>query len=319
MTAIGGYNQISIPELETQLHPGAYRFQSARAALYAYIKAENIRVLYVPNYMCDSLFPALEALSVEVEFYSINESLLPQNDFSKSLPKDNKVLLVNYFGLLTEQIKPLVKNQPDLFVIDNSQALFSDHIEGATSIYSPRKFLGIPDGGFLKTNSKITVPETCFDSSPYISHLLLRAAGNVSEGYIKFQNAEYALDDFIPKQMSVISSYLIKTTDLNNIAEKRRENYSFLQSQFSEINKLDFPIYEQIPLCYPLKVMLPVGDVCSELAKLSIFLPRYWQSKHNGVVGKEMFEKTLFLPIDERLRKQDLELLVNTVATALDL
>lgn len=319
MTAIGGYNQIALPDLKTQLHPDSYRFQSARAALYAYIKAENIRVLYVPNYMCDSLFPALEALSVEVKFYSINESLLPQNAFCKNLPKSSKVLLVNYFGLLTDQIKLLVKKQPDLFVIDNSQALFSDHIEGTTSIYSPRKFLGIPDGGLLKTNSEITVPEAYFDSSPYISHLLQRAAGNVSEGYINFQNAEYALNDYIPKKMSAISSYLIKSTDLNNIVEKRRENYSFLQSQFSEINKLDFPIYEQTPLCYPLKVMLPVGDVCSELTKHSIFLPRYWQSKHNGVVGKEMFEKTLFMPIDERLREKDLELLMNTVTEALDL
>ena len=299
--AIGGYNQLPLISLDTQLGAEAYQFQSARAALYAYLNTAKIKTLYVPNYICDSIFPALKSLTVEVKFYSVNEQLLPVSCPKRINKSDSRILLVNYFGLLNEQIKTLTAVEPELFIVDNSQALFCEHIEGTTSIYSPRKFLGIPDGGFLRTATKINMPEALYDASENVGHLLLRAAGDVQAGYARFLAAEQALECFIPKKISVISAHLIKCADINAIKEKRRRNYKVLYNKFRSLNQLQFPVNDHVPLCYPLKLGSNVTSICRALIDNAIYLPRYWRSDYSGDVGVNMFENTLFLPIDERL------------------
>ncbi|MBB1424525.1 hypothetical protein H5200_21815 [Pseudoalteromonas sp. SG43-7] len=315
--AIGGYNQLPLISLDTQLGTEAYKFQSARAALYAYLSATKIKTLYVPNYICDSIFPALKSLTVEVKFYSVNEQLLPVNCPELTEKSDSRILLVNYFGLLNEQIKMLTAVKPELFIVDNSQALFCEHIEGTTSIYSPRKFLGIPDGGLLRTEIKINMPEARYDASENVGHLLLRAAGDVQAGYARFLDAEQMLECFIPKKISVISAHLIKCADLNTIKEKRRRNYKILYNKFRTLNQLQLPINDHVPLCYPLKLELNVTSICRELIDNAIYLPRYWSSQHSGSVGKGMFENTLFLPVDERISTTELLQLVKLIRTKL--
>tara|TARA_R110000796_G_scaffold98443_2_gene205885 strand:+ start:1399 stop:2349 length:951 start_codon:yes stop_codon:yes gene_type:complete len=315
--AIGGYNQLPLNSLDTQLGADAYQFQSARAALYAYLSATKIKTLYVPNYICDSIFPALKSLAVEIKFYSVNERLLPIDCSKLTKKSDSRVLLVNYFGLLNEQIKMLTAVEPELFIVDNSQALFCEHIEGTTSIYSPRKFLGIPDGGLLRTTEKINIPEHRYDASDNVGHLLLRAAGEVQAGYERFLAAEQALECFIPKKISVISAHLIKCADINVIKEKRRRNYKILYHKFKLLNQLQFPINGHVPLCYPLKLGGSVTSICRELIKSAIYLPRYWRSDFNGEVGRAMYENTLFLPIDERISSDELMNLVKLIKNKL--
>ncbi|PTA50729.1 hypothetical protein C9I43_09550 [Shewanella morhuae] len=311
--AIGGYNQLSLTSFNTQLDIKAYQFQSARAALYAYLNVVKIKKLYVPNYICDSIFSALESLNVNVIFYSINDLLLPDNISECTSTNDSKILLVNYFGLLSEQIKILTTIRPESFIVDNSQALFCEHIEGTTSIYSPRKFLGIPDGGLLRTSINIEMPEDCYDASKNCGHLLLRAAGYVQAGYSQFLEAEQALECFIPKKMSVISAYLINCADINRIKEKRQRNYKFLYDKFKSLNQLQLPINGQVPLCYPLKISHDVGSVYKQLIDNGIYLPRYWKSEFSGEVGVYMFQNTLFLPIDERLEEDDVQALSDII------
>ncbi|MDN3396823.1 MULTISPECIES: hypothetical protein [unclassified Pseudoalteromonas] len=315
--AIGGYNQLPLISLDTQLGADAYQFQSARAALYAYLNAAKIKTLYVPNYICDSIFPALKSLTIEVKFYSVNEQLLPESCPKQINKSNSRILLVNYFGLLNEQIKTLTAVSPELFIVDNSQALFSEHIEGTTSIYSPRKFLGIPDGGLLRTEIKINMPEALYDASENVGHLLLRAAGDVQAGYVRFLAAEQALECFIPKKISVISAHLIKCADINAIKEKRRRNYKILYNEFKSINQLNLPVDEHVPLCYPLKISFNVASICKELVSSAVYLPRYWCSYHSGSVGKDMFENTLFLPVDERISTTKLLQLVKLIRNKL--
>lgn len=315
--AIGGYNQLPLTSLNTQLGTEAYKFQSARAALYAYLNTAKIKTLYVPNYICDSIFPALKSLAVEIKFYSVNERLLPIDCPKLTKKSDSRILLVNYFGLLNEQIKMLTAVEPELFIVDNSQALFCEHIEGTTSIYSPRKFLGIPDGGLLRTEIKVNMPETRYDASENVGHLLLRAAGDVQGGYARFLAAEQALECFIPKKISVISAHLIKCADINAIKEKRRRNYKVLYKKFRSLNQLQFPINDHVPLCYPLKLGLNVTSICRALIDNAIYLPRYWRSDYSGDVGVNMFENTLFLPIDERISSDELMNLVKLIKNKL--
>ncbi len=311
--SIGGYNQLSLASLNTQLHNKAFKYQSARAALYAYLCAEKIKILYLPNYICDSIIPAIKSLNIDIRIYPISKELLPINMRKNLKESDSRVLIVNYFGLLSKQIKKLITEEPSWFIIDNSQALFCEHIEGTTSIYSPRKFLGIPDGGFLRTSVNINMPEGFFDASKNIGHLLLRAAGDTQTGYGQFLQAEQALECFIPKKTSIISTYLIKCADIKAIKKMRRRNYELLVQRFKSLNQLRLSLDEQVPLCYPLKLAFKVDYICKALIEDAIFLPRYWQSQFSGEIGQCMFENTLFLPIDERLTEDNVKQLSDII------
>lgn len=315
--AIGGYNQLSLTDLNTVLHPEAYCFQSARAALYAYLNETKVKVIYLPNYICDSIIPAIKALHIQIEFYEINAKLEPEININNLDKSNSKILIINYFGLLDEKINKITALEAELFIIDNSQALFCEHIEGTTSIYSPRKFLGIPDGGYLFTSKNIAMPTEHFDASKNSGHLLLRAAGSVQEGYTRFLEAEQALDSFSPKKMSLISEHLIKCTDINNIKEKRQTNYKFLYEKFKSLNQLQIPLNQQVPLCYPLILTFDISIICRQLVDSEIYLPRYWRSEYSGKIGQDMFERTLFLPVDERIATNDLLHLIEIIKAKL--
>ncbi|WP_373938100.1 hypothetical protein L0990_01050 [Vibrio kanaloae] len=310
---IGGYNQLSLQSFGSGFGEDIYNYQSARAALYSFCSAQNIKEIYVPNYICDSIFPALKSLGIRIYFYSINDNLLPEKFPIIKNTKSSKVLIVNYFGLLSEELKEIVMKEPEAFIVDNSQALFNDHLEGATSIYSPRKFLGLPDGGFLKTSEKIKLPTTLYDASKKIGHLLLRAAGDVQGGYEQFLEAEKALECYLPKKMSLISSFLIECNNFKKIKECRQYNYNELNSKFKSINRLSFKFTNQVPLCYPLKLDFNVSHICKELVGEKIYLPRYWDNKSNGSLGQDIFHKTLFLPVDERIDEMNISKLISLV------
>ncbi|WP_335921476.1 hypothetical protein [Shewanella chilikensis] len=316
--SIGGYNQLCLRDLKTTIHENSYRFQSARSSLYAYLLADNIKLIYVPNYVCDSILPAIKALGVRIKFYSVDKRLLPIDINLNERDENTKILIINYFGLLDDDIKKLVKQSPTQYIVDNSQALFSNHICGSVSIYSPRKFLGIPDGGFLYSPVNVLLPDEYFDSTNSIAHLLLRPAGEVQNGYQKFLAAECLLDDFLPKRMSQISEFLVRCIDIDSIKAKRRQNYLTLSESFDSINEFNAPLNSQVPLCYPLKLTLNVGSICKKLIEYSVYLPRYWKSDYNQGIGLQMYNNTLFLPIDERLSKQEINDLVTAVKKCID-
>lgn len=312
--SFGGYNQLGLSTLNTSLYPESYKFQSARAALYEYCRKEKVRRIYMPNYICESILPALKSLNIEIIYYPITDILTPEKLPNIELEERSRIFLVNFFGLLDEGIKKIVsKFEPKYFIIDNSQALFSNYIEGTTTIYSPRKFLGIPDGGFLITPSIIDSELEEFDSSQNVGHLLLRSAGCVSQGYAKFLIAEKALDCYFPKKMSRISEYLIECSDLVKIKQKRIENYSLLDRVFRGINRFSLSVDSGAPLCYPLTLDFDVKNLCVDLIDSSIFLPRYWPSESNGVVGQNMYNRTLFLPVDQRISLSGVKELVSII------
>ena len=76
------------------------------------------------------------------------------------LPEDCDVLYVNYFGLCDENVERLLQEVPkEKLIIDNSQALFALPSNAMATIYSIRKFIGVPDY-IISTYRKF--PYTCF-------------------------------------------------------------------------------------------------------------------------------------------------------------
>ncbi|NAZ95988.1 hypothetical protein [Vibrio toranzoniae] len=309
--AIGGYNQIRLRRIENNLVPKYNTFQSARSALFSYLKSAKIKKIYLPSYICDSIIPCIQELDINIIWYEINNKLLPTN--IPKLSPSECFLIINYFGINFHRICELHFEQADQIIIDNSQALFSAHIPGTTSIYSPRKFLGIPDGGWLLTDIRIETPDKTWNSEDNISHLLLRDAGEIAEGYKKFIEAENVLDDFIPHKMSKLTKHLIQCIDLSEIEIKRRENYQYLYEKLNHINEFDFKIENNIPLCFPLHFNENISKIHKLLVSNDIFTPRYWPSQYNTDFSNKIYNNTLFLPIDERITCEKLDYICNLI------
>lgn len=312
---VGGYNQFDLKDNNIKLHKESYRFQSARAALYCYLMSSNVKLIYLPNYLCESIITPIKSLGIDIKFYNIDVDFLPVaiNDMLKV--ENAKILLINYFGLMGQEINKIVKCNENKFIVDNSQALFDEHISGTTTIYSPRKFLSIPDGGFLITDEQINFPSDYYDSSELTGHLFLRAAGFVSEGYQKFLKAERNLEEFTPLRMSKISEYMINSIDIEYVVNARVNNFLFLERELKDLNQIKFNCDSRsgAPLCYPLKFNYNIKNMHLALVRQNVFLPRYWFSSSNGKVGKDMYENSLFLPIDERINNIDIAKIISLI------
>lgn len=201
---IGGYIELEIKNKNKEYHKKAIALNSARSALAYTIKANDIKEMNVPLYNCPLIWETVEKAGCKIKFYNIDENLMPENEFNE----DEYILYVNYFGICSENTKKLSKKYKNL-IIDNAQSFYSKPL-GIASIYSPRKFFGVPDGGYLYTNKKLSEKfEQDKDSVNRFSHLIKRIEGGANWGYEDFNKNEESLDNTGIKTMSNLTKTLL--------------------------------------------------------------------------------------------------------------
>ncbi|MFM2588584.1 hypothetical protein [Vibrio sp. TBV020] len=311
---IGGFGELEYGNSSSSLHPKALKLQSARSALFLFLSNVVCRKIYIPSYVCDVILPVFKTLKIEAVFYQLDDRMLPDSVDLNSLLDGEFLLLVNYFGLCDKEIESYLYSHDahrSKVIIDNSQSLFSEPLDCSATVYSPRKFLGIADGGYLYTDVSLNnnYPKLFFDGMSHIDHLYLRMKGEISLGYEKFLASESEFTQLQPLFMSQISESLVDSYDLESIKIARVENYKKLDDEFSKINLSNLSLHSQsVPLCYPLVMSENVTNICRELIPKGIYLPRYWPRSNNY-----MYENTLFLPIDHRLKFADVRFLIESL------
>lgn len=320
-TAIGGYFQLELPEPKTHYHQNAQLYQSARAAFRALLQAGRPKKVFIPKYICDAILSPLTEEQIEYEWYELNDSL----DVSDSVVLgDNEWLLyANYFGICQTQVDRLLqKYSADQLVFDFSQAFFDPpRTEALATIYSPRKFFGVPDGGMLY--SKIAVKQPTVQdtgSLSRVSHLLKRLYEKPESGYSDYLLAEQSLEDSKPMLMSGLTQRLITSIDYEVVKQKRMENFSFLHEQLKSINLLSIHAKNQLaPLCYPL--ITHDSSLRDMLIKNRVFIPRYWHdaiTRLSPEISERMVECLLPLPIDQRYGQVDMERMVALILDSIN-
>lgn len=312
---IGGYFGFDLPNFG-DLYPDAIKLQSARAAVRAVLECNGITRVMMPAYICDSIIKAAVDAGVTVETYCLDESLYPI-DLPNLLPHECAFIYVNYFGLCQKNVARLQERIPSSrLIIDNSQALFAAHGDALASVYSPRKFVGLPDGGLLMASPslRITPPaEEDFQSIERMRYLLIRAAHSAREGYADFQKARNSLNDNSPKGMSRLTRYLIKSIQWDEVVKRRRENYSLMAQMMDAVNHMRWTLGDNdVPLCYPLTLRgCRIEEIKAELLARNIFVATYWLDALPRVKANSseamLIKETLFLPIDQRLDRAQVE------------
>ena len=314
---IGGYFGLDLPCHE-ELYPDALKLQSGRAAIRAVLEYANIGQVFLPSYICDSVIKAVTDSGAKIEFYALDETLYPKN-LPATIPEQAAVLYVNYFGLCAKNIAKLRTVIPaNRLIIDNSQALFAAHQGEWATIYSPRKFVGVPDGGLLihSTSLKFKMPDVEDSASiERMRPLIVRMAYSARQGYSDFKKIPLSLQDTTPLLMSRLTQRLLKSIPWVQVAQRRSENFLLMSKKLGSINRMYWELdVSDVQMCYPLT--LPgekVDQIRDQLTARNIFIPIYWQDALPRItpnsIETALTNHTLFIPIDQRMESNQVKML----------
>ena len=312
---IGGYFGLDLPDIG-DLYPEVIKLQSARAAIRAVLECNGINRVFIPNYICSSIIKSAIDAGVKVDTYDLDEFLFPKN-LPSLLPDQCVLIYVNYFGLCQHNITKLLNNiSADKLIIDNSHALFSKATDALATIYSPRKFVGLPDGGLLKASPLLRiVPPLVEDVGSFerMRYLLTRMAYSAREGYMDFEKARISLADSSPLTMSRLTQRLMKSIGWDQVAESRRVNYSRLALMLDSINDRKWICgLTDVPLCYPLTLSgCDMSKIKAKLVELNVFTATYWLDAlprvEENTIEDVRINNTLYLPIDQRMDTEQIE------------
>lgn len=317
--AIGGYQGLELPFYETNLERKMITTNSARSAIKLVLGAINARKVWLPAYTCDAVVEAAGELDVIIDFYNVDSNF--EVDAALQLKEEEYILIVDYFGFHSSLVKHNVRRFGyTKVIVDCSQAYFSEPTSALATIYSPRKFFGLPDGGLLYTDdSRIQAPEQRDTSSESrMAHLISRISNSPEATYQQYIEAEQAISKLSVQRMSCLTERLLHAVDYKGAKTARAQNARYLHARLGEFNHLKLKIDDSTaPLCYP---FLPAVKTASrtELIKQKIFVPSYWPEVRNRV-EKGSFEwqlatNGLFLPCDQRYNETDMERLIGLLA-----
>ncbi len=314
--AFGGYLGLELAEHPAEWLDKAYKFNSARAAFAHFVTQLNIGKVWLPRYICNTMIDFLSSQGTEITFYDINDEFEITTEIG--LDPHSLLLYVNYFGLCSRQAHKVIERYGAAnVVIDNSQAFFNKPFESLATIYSPRKYFGVPDGGLLYINGgNIQLPEQRDASSETrMSHLISRLSNSPEAAYQQYLEAEKAISKLQIKRMSRLTERLLRSIDYERAKIIRLGNARHLNKYLREYNQLNFTINEDsVPLCYP---FLPKVETSTreELIRKRVFLPCYWTEAlcrvEEGGFEWALINRGLFLPCDQRYNETDMEKLIS--------
>ncbi len=316
MKEIGGYFEFE-SLISNEFYSDLIAVNNARNALLYILKARKIKKLYIPYFLCDSISGVCDREDYDFEYYKIGNDFLPI--FDKKLGKDEYVYIVNYYGQIDNAKVELLKKDFKNIIFDNVQAFFQRPVDGVDTIYSCRKFFGVPDGGYVATDAVINEFLETDISKDRMKHLLGRFEGNsASDYYMYFKDNDNSFREAKLSLMSRLTHNIMGAIDYDIVRKKREENYSFLDSQLGKINKLSLkmPIG---PYAYPFYCKNGIS-IKKKLSEKKIFVATLWPNvlQMDDSVEKDYAENILPLPCDQRYNEEDMMRIVQEVMTCIN-
>lgn len=304
---IGGYIELE-KYRGKMLYEDAIKVNCGRNALHYLLITKKIHTIYIPKFMCNSNDVVLKKENVKCIYYNIDEQFHP---IIEERSEDEWLYIVNYYGQLSnEYIKSLGSN----IIVDNAQAYFQQPLQGYDTIYTCRKFFGVPDGALLYTDKLIE--ELPIDESfKRMNYLLGRFERGASEFYSEYvANNENFLGEPI-KTMSKLTENLLRAIDYDYVKDVRTKNFEYLHNQLSELNRLKLTI----PIgafMYPLYINNGVA-VRKKLLDIKIYVPTLWPDVfdicNENELEYNMAKDILPLPVDQRYDLEDMKFIADEV------
>lgn len=306
------------------------------------LNRQSKKHVYLPIYVCSSVIKSFEELEFEIEYYSMGENLNQPNLENIIIEENSIFLFVNYFGLENPIYKLLVeqKSKIDFYIIeDNVQAAFSifQHQVSDYKIYSFRKFVCQPDGALVISKKELIKRPALGEINKefvrdQIYGKILRNEVSMTDNYLSLlKKSESKLDNqkIIPRKISDISLFIMERQDIQEISDKRKENWLFLLNEINKNIYLKKHVHyilnrlknNEVPLGFPIIVDCKIRDeLLTKMREKNIFCPVHWNINNYPNNENKKFEidfdiskKIITLPIDQRISKKHLSYLIDSL------
>lgn len=315
MKEIGGYLELDNYNLP-MLHEDAIALNCGRNALAYLIESKNIKSIYLPYFLCDSVKNVCNKYNVQIKFYHIKD-----NFEIEDLEANNEwIYVVNYYGQLSREYMYELKKKYNNIILDNAQAYFNYPLKKLDTIYTCRKFFGVSDGAFLYTDKKITRNLEFDESFERIKFILGRYEREASQFYNdSVENNKLFMNEPI-KKMSKLTYNLLHAIDYKFIKDRRNENFEYLNEHLKSKNLLKVKECEG-PYMYPFMIKNS-EKIKKNLLLKKIYIPTLWPNVIN-----EMDESTLEykyaknilpIPCDQRYSLNEMKIIIEEIMECID-
>lgn len=312
MKEIGGFLEWETYEGK-ELHNNCIALNSGRNCLRYLIKTKNIKKIWLPKLLCSVISDTCEEENVDITYYSVNEQLRP--DIDKRIGIDEWLYLINYYGQYeVAEIKKYAEKYNNI-IVDNAQAMYDDPISGIDTLYTCRKYFGVPDGGYLYTNRHSDIILEQDESYNRMEFLMGRFEKSANEFYNDYRNNEEKIDKLPLKKMSKATHNLLCGINYDKVKDIREKNFAYLHQKLCELNKLELRI-PRGPYMYPLYIN-DGHKLRLRLQKEKIFIPLLWPNVINDLSQDNLeymlAENILPLPCDHRYNIKDMQYMVDII------
>ncbi len=211
-------------------------FVNARSAFSALARTWPTVPIWLPAFVCSDLLDP--ALAARTRFYPVLDGFRPNLAALEAGAKPGDlVVFVAHFGLLLDvETRAFAARRPDLRIVeDRAQALDAGPpIPGAWLLFSPRKLLGVADGGLLVAPDAAQSPPqptAAADADALWRAPRLRAAdpeGRDNAAWHAANQAKEAAMAVGDQAMTPESLAILETVSLDGLAVLRRANWDVL-------------------------------------------------------------------------------------------
>lgn len=317
MREIGGYFELELKKNVSFLHSEGVCLNSGRHALEFILRnIGKINHLWIPYFTCEVVLEPIKRLKIPYNFYHINSNLELKE--SIILGDNDYILVTNYFGIKDKYIIELSQIYEDHLIVDNAQAFFSKPIENINTIYSPRKFVGIPDGGIAFIDENISSDGIEQDYSyDRCSHLLKRLELEASYAYSDFRDNSRKLSELPILKMSLLTRNLLSNIDFEYVRKRRLENFKYLHSNLCDKNSFNIPstIDFSCPMVYPF--YSEDKELRMRLINNKVYVAKYWPNVQQwcdeSTVEYNMVDRIIPIPIDQRNDTDDMNRILEII------
>lgn len=290
---------------------------SARNALLYIMKVRGVKKLYIPAFLCDTVARLCEREGYPYEEYPIDRSFLPV--FDRRLGPDEYLYVVNYYGQISNEQILQFKSRWKRVIFDNVQAFYQKPAPGIDTVYSCRKFFGVPDGGYVAVNAHLEeeLPLDC--SGTRMKHVLGRFEENGSAYYRDFQVNDEGFYSMPLRGMSSLTRNILRAIDYNAARLARNANYAQLDQFLGQYNALKFSVPDG-PYAYPFYCRDGLA-VRKRLAEQKVYIPTLWpnvlSSEAASLMERDYAANILPLPCDQRYGIADMEYVISALSECL--
>lgn len=316
MKEVGGFFELELYDRGSLYHDQAIALNSARNAFEYYLLANNITKMHLPYFMCHVMLQPLIKHRIEHEFYEIDDNF--EICSNVKLKKHESLLYVNYFDLKDSYINKLVREYGvEKLLIDCTHSFFYRPTKNLQTIYSARKFFGVPDGAFLYSKNRISKKLSRGKSHQNMTHLLGRSDVNGAEFYEEYKKNDLNIGLYTLEEMSNLTQKILRSLDYQRIQEKRINNFTFLHNKLSYMNQ--FVINKKGSFIYPF--LIKNGENLRKmLIEKRIYVPIYWPeliALDDKYINKKMVVDLVCLPIDQRYDESNMQYIVDMIKKSL--